>query len=278
MRRLALTLAALLIAAFAVTGVSAAASAAPADSLYALVNQERAANGLPALTRNANIEAVALNWANQMAANGTLGHNPNYSSQIPAGWTAAAENVAQGQPTAELMHAGWMGSAGHRANILGDFTTVGIAFIRVNGTTWGVQNFAKYAQQQIASPPPPPATPLGNAARTEAHPGTANRDADAGAQPTLAPTPTPTAAPTPAPPSETPQPAPAEQPTAEVSADPVPGSDPSPDATKSPSRAVADSVPSNPAGALTLLGLALTAAVTFIIRSARRGRWGRHRR
>ena len=39
-------------------------------------------------------------------------HNPDYSSQIPGGWTAAAENVAQGQPTAAQMNADWMNSPG----------------------------------------------------------------------------------------------------------------------------------------------------------------------
>ena len=125
MKRLALALATLLLAA-SVVGVSTPATAAPADSLYSLVNQERAAKGLPALVRNASIEAVAVNWANQMAANGKMQHNPNYSSQIPGGWTAAAENVAQGQPTAAQMNSDWMNSPGHRANVLGDYTHVGI--------------------------------------------------------------------------------------------------------------------------------------------------------
>ena len=149
-------------------GVAAPASATPADSLYSLVNQERAAKGLPALARNASIEAVAVNWANQMAASGTMQHNPNYSSQLPGGWTAVAENVAQGQPTAAEMNADWMNSPGHRANILGDFTSIGIAFITVNGTTWGVQNFAKYGTAAVAERHA--ATPVAEPARTPAQP------------------------------------------------------------------------------------------------------------
>ena len=83
MRKLAFAIATLLLAASAVMGVAAPASAT-ADSLYSLVNQERAAKGLPALVRNASMEAVAVNWANQMAASGSMQHNPNYSVSSPA--------------------------------------------------------------------------------------------------------------------------------------------------------------------------------------------------
>ncbi|HEY9521608.1 MAG TPA: CAP domain-containing protein, partial [Thermopolyspora sp.] len=160
MRKLAIATVTLLLAASAVVGIAAPASATPADSLYELVNDARAADGLPALARNPGVETVALNWANKMAAGGTLEHNPDYASQLPSGWSASAENVAQGQPNAAAMHADWMASAGHRANILGDYTDVGIAFVTVKGTTWGVQNFARYgiAPSPSASKPAPAPT------------------------------------------------------------------------------------------------------------------------
>ncbi|GAB3030545.1 hypothetical protein GCM10027052_03440 [Parafrigoribacterium mesophilum] len=274
LRKLALSIVTLLLAAFAVTGLSAPASAAPADSLYALVNQERAANGLPALARNPSIEAVAVNWANQMAASGTMKHNPSFSSQIPAGWTAAAENVAQGQPTAQRMHSDWMNSAGHRANILGDYTDIGIAFISVNGTTWGVEDFAKYPARATSAPampsttapaPAPPTTPAPSpipAAPPRTHAAT--------------PTPTPTPTPTSTPQSELPQASLAEEPNDVSFGDPSPSIAPAPDATNDLRSARASQVDGNPAGAITLLGLALAAAVIFIFRSVRGGSWGRH--
>lgn len=58
------------------------------------------------------MDAVALGWANRMNENAAMSHNPDYSSQIPGGW---------------------MKSPGHRANIPGDVTDIGIAFIGVNG-------------------------------------------------------------------------------------------------------------------------------------------------
>jgi hypothetical protein len=281
MRRLAFAFATLLLAASAVVGVSTSASAAPADSLYSLVNQERAANGLPALVRNASIEVVAVNWANHMAASGSMQHNPNFSGQIPGGWTAAAETDAQGQPSAAKMHSDWMNSPGHRANILGDFTSVGIAFITANGTTWGVQNFAKYAAQASPSPSATPAPSPTPAQQPSAQPPAATLPP--AAKPAPAPSKTPTAAPTASPPTAAPdaQPTPdassSDSDTAYVTPGPRASSSPEPDATKLRSSTASAPTSQNPAPALTLLGLALSAATAFIVQASRRGRWGKHR-
>src|SRR5690606_21944598 len=81
----------------------------------------------PALLRNPSLDLVAAAWASTMATADALSHNPAYTAEIPGGWVSAAENVAPGQPTAVAMHESWIGSSGHRANILGDFTDVGVA-------------------------------------------------------------------------------------------------------------------------------------------------------
>lgn len=103
--------------------------------------------------RNGALDQVAAAWATQLAASGVLAHNPNYPAQIPAGWSRAGENVARGQVDANQMHAEWMASPGHRANILGDYTAVGVAFLVAGGTTWGVQVFASYPVAAAAAPP-----------------------------------------------------------------------------------------------------------------------------
>lgn len=137
------------------------ASASEADTIAALVNQARASAGLPGLIHNPAMDSVALQWANQMGAANSMVHNPSYSTQIPSGWSRAGENIAMGQPTPSEMHTAWMNSAGHRANILGDFTDIGIAFVTVNGTTWGVEDFGKYTGHAGAPAPvdPPPVAP-----------------------------------------------------------------------------------------------------------------------
>ncbi|QAV69054.1 CAP domain-containing protein [Salinibacterium sp. UTAS2018] len=146
---------ALLLAVFLVPIAAAApASAAEADTIHGLVNQARWDNGQQGLIRNADMDAVALAWAKKMAASSTMSHNPDYSAQIPSGWRSAGENVAQGYPTAQSMHDGWMGSQGHRENILGSFTDIGIAFYQSGGTTWGVQVFATYPGHTGPDAPP----------------------------------------------------------------------------------------------------------------------------
>ncbi len=42
----------------------------------------------------------------------------------------AGENVAAGYPTASSVMDGWLNSAGHKANIEGNFTHIGIAAIK----------------------------------------------------------------------------------------------------------------------------------------------------
>lgn len=173
----------LLTATLALVGVGASAqsaSASEADTIGSLVNEARAANGQAGLLRSAAMDAVAMQWATQMAASNGMVHNPGYSTQIPAGWTGAGENIAMGQPTPGAMHTAWMNSPGHRANILGDFTDVGIAFITVDGVTWGVEDFGNYpghvakqaptapAAAPVAAPTAPVAAPVAAAPVAEA--------------------------------------------------------------------------------------------------------------
>ena len=139
-------LVAVLAAAALLLGSAPPAAAGEADDIHSGLNQARAASGLGALNRNASLDAVALGWANQMVANGAISHNPGVSGQIPAGWSAVGENVAQGQPTGSAMNSAWSNSPSHRANMLGGYSDVGIAFVSAGGTTWGVEVFALYGQ------------------------------------------------------------------------------------------------------------------------------------
>jgi hypothetical protein len=155
--RLVLTMA--LVVGLGAGGAATPAAAYDEDTIVALANDARAQNGLGGLVRNGSLDAVALTWANQMAANGSISHNPAYGSQIPGGWRAAGENVAQGYGSGAGFHNGWMASAPHRANILGDFTDIGTALIEANGTTWAVQVFANYPGSGLPAPAPPAPAP-----------------------------------------------------------------------------------------------------------------------
>lgn len=179
---------ALLATGLVVLGATPATAAEP-DVIHSLTNEARWSNGQAGLIRSAELDAVAQGWAEQLAASGTLSHNPNTGAQIPGGWSSWGENVAQGYPDGASVHAGWMNSDGHRANILGDFTDMGIAFIAAGGTTWGVEVFATYAGH-VGPAPPVAAAPADPAPPVEATPAAATP----APTPTAAPTPTPTAA------------------------------------------------------------------------------------
>ncbi len=143
--------------------VASAGSPAKADAatLSSLVNQSRQQAGLRPLVRDARLDAVAQKWSNKMSYSAKLSHNPSYSTQIPAGWTRAGENVGYDYSDADL-HSAWMSSAGHRANVLGAYTSVGIGWTKdASGRIWGTQVFATYAG--VTPPPAPVAAPaIGN--------------------------------------------------------------------------------------------------------------------
>lgn len=150
----------------AIGGTVSSARAEGEASLFSLVKQARSDNGKTGLLRNEAMDQVALDWANRMAADGVKSHNPNLESQLPDGWTGGAENVANGQSDVQAVHTAWMESPGHRENILGDYTDIGLAFINANGTTWGVEVFASYPDHLGSSS----ATGTGNAASPSSPP------------------------------------------------------------------------------------------------------------
>jgi uncharacterized protein YkwD len=134
-----LAVAALLAAPLIALGVAAPAWASDTGEIYAAVNSDRAANGLGPLSANGSLASVAQSWAQQMAASQTMSHNPNVAAQVPAGWSRVGENVAHGFASGAATEVGWMNSAGHRANILGDYTAVGVGWVvDGNGSTWAV--------------------------------------------------------------------------------------------------------------------------------------------
>lgn len=115
-----------------------------------LINQERAKQGLPALTENWELSRVARYKSQDMIDKGYFAHqSPTYGSPFDMmeafglKFSAAAENIAYGQRTAAEVVKAWMNSPGHRANILSRsyrYTGVGAAK-KANGTLYWTQMF-----------------------------------------------------------------------------------------------------------------------------------------
>lgn len=107
-------------------------------------NAARANLGLPPLKENTALDTVAQNWSQAQSVNKVMTHNPDYTTQIPQGWTLAAENVASGY-TPDTVVAAWLASPGHYSNIMSNSTDIGIGYYYGDdGVTYFTQNFANY--------------------------------------------------------------------------------------------------------------------------------------
>ena len=99
-----------------------------------LVNAERARAGLRPVVENWEVSRVARIKSQDFIDNNYFAHNsPTYGTPfqmlrsfgIP--FSAAAENIARGQRTPAAVMNSWMGSPGHRANILNpSFNQIGV--------------------------------------------------------------------------------------------------------------------------------------------------------
>ena len=96
----------------------------PAAQVVSLTNARRAAAGCGSLSSQSQLTRAAQLHADDMAANDYFSHT---SPDGRAPWDRAraqgftgrgiGENIARGYPSARAVVDGWIGSAGHRANI-----------------------------------------------------------------------------------------------------------------------------------------------------------------
>ncbi|MGL6342754.1 MAG: CAP domain-containing protein [Waterburya sp.] len=115
-----------------------------------LVNQERAKVGADPLRINAQLDQAADLHTQDQANMDKMTHTGSDGSSMgtriqDAGYqySTAGENVAAGYLDAEAVVAGWMGSEGHRANILNaSFEDLGVGYgTSDDGTSYWTQNF-----------------------------------------------------------------------------------------------------------------------------------------
>ena len=106
--------------------VPASSRSSMAEQVVELTNQQRRQNGCNvALTLSPQLSASAYAHSEDMALHNIFGHNGSDGStmvsrieQTGYSYSQIAENIAAGQSTPQDVVAGWMGSAGHRENIL----------------------------------------------------------------------------------------------------------------------------------------------------------------
>ena len=146
----------------AFAGPAAAADAAAEQRFIDLINAERTARGLVPMVLRPEVTPVARTWTAAMIATGVLSHNPLMAEQMPSDWVRVGENVGVGGGV-DALHAAFMNSPSHRANVLGDFNQVGVGVDRdLTGRMWATVNFLK-AGVQAAAPTAAPAPTAGAA-------------------------------------------------------------------------------------------------------------------
>jgi uncharacterized protein YkwD len=109
-----------------------------------LINSFRAANGLSALTIDAQLNALAEEQARAMAAASKLSHDVggDLPSRLRRGgyrFSSAGENIAAGQDTLLDVFGAWRASPGHRSVMLTrDVTRMGIAAVQAPGSAYKI--------------------------------------------------------------------------------------------------------------------------------------------
>lgn len=123
------------------------------DGFALLLNDERANGGVRAVAEHAALSRAAQDHARDMVENGYLSHTGLDGSTpgdraTAAGydWNFVAENIAQGYGSDSSVIAAWMGSPGHRSNMLDaraeDF---GLGLV---DTTWVLMFGREFAQDE----------------------------------------------------------------------------------------------------------------------------------
>lgn len=137
-------------------GELAAGEVVPGDGeqLMALANESRAEAGLGRLVWDESLTAAARAHCLRMATEGPIAHRytgeeglSDRAAKAGARFDLIEENVAVG-PNPAAIHAEWMQSPGHRANLLNpEVNRVGIAVVAVRGVLYATADYAHSVQK-----------------------------------------------------------------------------------------------------------------------------------
>lgn len=130
-----------------------------AQQVVQITNEERSRAGCGPVTVSQQLTAAAQGHSEDMALNDFFSHTGSNGSQFwqrieAAGYQywSAGENIAAGYHTAQAVMDGWMGSSGHRANILNcDYREIGVGYYLLESDT-GTVNYGHYWTQVLARP------------------------------------------------------------------------------------------------------------------------------
>ncbi|AXT60807.1 CAP domain-containing protein [Aquimarina sp. AD10] len=105
-----------------------------ADEILRLVNEHRQNQGLASLEKNTTAQQLAIDHTNYMIDQGRISHDGGDAKfqklKEEENAQGFGENVASGQDSAQSVMTGWLNSTGHRQNIEGNYTHIGIGAIK----------------------------------------------------------------------------------------------------------------------------------------------------
>lgn len=122
------------------------------NKVISLVNAQRSKVGLQPFKTNWELSRIARYKSQDMINKNYFSHtSPTYGSpfnmmeNFGVKFSAAGENIAMGQRTAEEVMNAWMNSPGHRSNILNSsYTEIGVGLAKnANGQCYWTQMFIK---------------------------------------------------------------------------------------------------------------------------------------
>ncbi len=125
-----------------------------AEEILAIVNTHRASIGENPLEFDNLANDLAYEHTLYMIAEQDISHD-DFDARSDrlfseANASRTGENVAYGQPTAQAVMDAWLNSSGHRQNIEGDFTHIGIAAVKsASGRYYYTQIFFKQRNLNI---------------------------------------------------------------------------------------------------------------------------------
>jgi hypothetical protein len=143
-----------LVAALAAIGLGLPAGASAEGDFLAKINAERSSRGLNKLSVDGGLASHARKHTQDMINAGEIYHSSSAELKAAAGsgWSSVGENVGRGGSVSSL-HAAFMDSPSHRANILGDYNYAGIGTGVSNGVLYVTVVFMKKGSTTTTAPP-----------------------------------------------------------------------------------------------------------------------------
>lgn len=122
------------------------------SAVFTAINEYRASKGKRELRFMPELHAVAQDWSFELGRTDQFKHRSGFMSRYPAGASGGGEIIAwRRDANAAAMVTQWINSDPHRAQLLGDFTAMGVGVASASGylgssrtSLIGTTNFAKY--------------------------------------------------------------------------------------------------------------------------------------